>query len=210
MSSLAQSTGKILRCHALVWHNQLAPWVENTTWTPETLRAAITRHITNVAGHWKGKCYAWDVVNEALEEDGSYRKSLFYKVLGEEYIKLAFKTAAQADPQAKLYYNDYGIERPNAKSESARKLIKTLKDEGIKVDGLGMQAHVHADTHPTTEQLLAVIKPYAELGVEVAFTELDVRLALPANETSLGWQKAAYQSVSGGGIVLTPNPSSCS
>ncbi|KAK3936343.1 glycoside hydrolase superfamily [Diplogelasinospora grovesii] len=200
VATIARNTNKLLRCHALVWHNQLAPWVEaNTTvWTPDTLRAAITRHIANVAGHWKGRCYAWDVVNEALDEDGTYRKSLFYKILGEEYIKLAFTVASHVDPDAKLYYNDYGIERPaSAKTAGAKRIIKMLKDAGIRIDGVGMQAHLHADSHPTVDEHVQTMKQFSEeLGVsEVAFTELDVRIPTPVNDTSLQWQKEAYRNV---------------
>jgi len=194
VAKLAKDTGKLLRCHALVWHSQLAPWVENTNWTADGLREVITRHITNVAGHYKGQCYAWDVVNEALEEDGTYRKSLFYNILGEEYIKLAFQVTAKIDPHTKLYYNDYGIERPaSVKTAGAKRLVKMLKDAGIKIDGVGMQAHLHADNHPTAEDHINTMNQYLDLGVEeVAFTELDVRITDPVNATSLEWQKDSY------------------
>ena len=197
VSRIANVTGKLLRCHALVWHSQLAPWVETTNWTAPALREAIKTHIFGVAGHWKGRCHHWDVVNEALDEDGTYRKSVFYKVLGEEYIKLAFQWAAEADPTAKLYYNDYGIERPaSVKTAGAVRIVKMLKDAGIRIDGVGMQAHLHADNHPTMEDHMATMKAYAALGVdEVAFTELDVRIKTPANETKLAWQKESYQFV---------------
>ncbi|KAH6840800.1 glycoside hydrolase superfamily [Chaetomium sp. MPI-CAGE-AT-0009] len=196
VADLAERGGKLLRCHALVWHSQLAPWVEETTWTPEELRGVITRHIRGVAGYYKGRCHAWDVVNEALEEDGTYRKSVFYNVLGEEYIKLAFQTAAEVDPEAKLYYNDYGIERPGSvKTAGAVRLVKMLKDAGVRIDGVGMQAHLHADNHPTAEDLIATSEGYAALVDEVAFTELDVRIKMPVNDTKLEWQKECYQKV---------------
>ncbi|KAK3377957.1 glycoside hydrolase superfamily [Podospora didyma] len=197
VEGLAEDTGKILRCHALVWHNQLSPWFEKETWTPETMRVAITRHITNVAGHWKGRCAHWDVVNEALEEDGTYRQSIFYKVLGEEYLKLAFQVAAAVDPGAKLYYNDYGIERPaSVKTAGAVKLVKMLKDAGIKIDGVGMQAHLHADNHPTTQDHIDTMKLYTALGVsEVAFTELDVRIKMPVDAEKLAMQADSYKAV---------------
>ncbi|KAK0635772.1 glycoside hydrolase superfamily [Bombardia bombarda] len=197
VADLAASQQKLLRCHALVWHNQLAPWVESTVWTPPTLRAAITRHITAVATHYKGRCRAWDVVNEALDEDGSYRPSLFYTVLGEDYIKLAFNLTAQIDPAAKLYYNDYGIERPaSVKTAGAKRIVKMLKDAGIKIDGVGMQAHLHADVHPTAQDHVDTMQSYLALGVdEVAFTELDVRITEPVNETKLEWQAEAYTNV---------------
>ena len=195
--SIAAKSNKYLRCHALVWHNQLAPWVENTTWTPETLTAAIERHITGAMTHWKGKCYAWDVVNEALEDDGSYRKSLFYNVLGEEYLRIAFRTAAAVDPAAKLYYNDYGIERPGSvKAEGAKRLVKMIQDAGLRIDGLGLQAHFHADTHPSAADNIKALESLSTLGVELAYTELDMRIPLPVNETSLGWQAQGYSDVS--------------
>jgi len=196
VSSIAKATNKTLRCHALVWHNQLAPWVANTTWTPETLKAAITRHVSNVAGHWKGQCYAWDVVNEALEEDGTYRQSLFYKTLGTEYIVHAFREAAKADPDAKLYYNDYGIEKPGVKADGAVKLLRMLKDAGVKVDGLGLQSHFHAETHPSVEQLTSTMREYEKLVDEIAVTELDVRIQLPVNATNLEQQSQGYANVS--------------
>jgi endo-1,4-beta-xylanase len=197
VSSKAKKAGQYLRCHALVWHSQLAPWVETTEWTKESLRAAIVSHITKVAGHWKGKCYAWDVVNEALNEDGTYRESLFYNVLGEEYIKLAFSTAAEVDPSAKLYYNDYNLESPSKKTEGALRIVKMLKDAKIKIDGVGLQAHLVAESHPTLDQHIDAIKGFANAGVEVALTELDVRLQTPANTTNLAQQKESYKNVVG-------------
>lgn len=198
VANLANRTGKILRCHALVWHSQLAPWVETTQWTPETLTEAITRHIRGVAGYYKGRCYAWDVVNEALDEDGTYRKSVFYNVLGEEYLKLAFRVAAEVDPGAKLYYNDYGIERPaSVKTAGARRLVKMLKDSGVRIDGVGMQAHLHADNHPTEADLIETNKGYSELVDEVAYTELDVRIKTPVDEQKLKWQSECYEKVVG-------------
>jgi len=196
VSKIAKDKGKILRCHALVWHSQLAPWVETTKWTPEELKAVIKRHIFGVAGHWKGQCAHWDVVNEALDEDGTYRKSVFYNVLGEEYIKLAFQWAAEADPTAKLYYNDYGIERPASnKTAGAIRIVKLIKDAGLRIDGVGMQAHLHADNHPTVADHIKTMTAYAELVPEVAFTELDVRIKVPVNESKLAWQKESYQFV---------------
>lgn len=197
MSELAHEQDKILRCHALVWHSQLAPWVETTEWTPETLTDAITEHVHRVASHWKGRCYAWDVVNEALDEDGTWRESVFYQVLGEDYIKLAFRVAAEADPEAKLYYNDYNIEKPSGKADGAARIVKMLQDEGIRIDGVGMQAHFTAGEAPSLDEQIAVIDSYAQLGVEVAVTELDIRIdSLPPTKKALSLQKEDYKNVS--------------
>ncbi|KXX81845.1 Endo-1,4-beta-xylanase D [Madurella mycetomatis] len=197
VTSRARKAGMHLRCHALVWHSQLAPWVENTTWTPNELRSIIVDHVTKVARHWKGQCYAWDVVNEALNEDGTYRESVFYNVLGEEYIKLAFKTAAKVDPFAKLYYNDYNLESPGPKVEGAKRIVKMLRKAGIKIDGMGLQAHLIAEDHPTLDQHIDAIQGFADLGVEVALTELDIRLRTPATPTNLAQQREAYKNAVG-------------
>ncbi|KAI1799611.1 glycoside hydrolase family 10 protein [Daldinia bambusicola] len=193
VASIAAENDQLLRCHTLVWHSQLAPWVEDGTWTPEELRAIIVEHITQVMGHYKGQCYAWDVVNEALNEDGSYRKSVFYDVLGEDFIKLAFSTAAEIDPGSKLYYNDYNLESPGPKSEGVIRIVKLLQEEAIRIDGVGMQAHLTASGAPTLDQQIGVMESYGALGVEVALTELDVRIEMPMNETSMAWQAEVYK-----------------
>ncbi|KAF3000621.1 hypothetical protein E8E14_003104 [Neopestalotiopsis sp. 37M] len=192
VTDIAQENHLIQRCHTLVWHSQLAPWVESTNWTADALTEVVVNHITNVMEHYKGKCYAWDVVNEALNEDGTYRESVFYTTLGEDFIKLAFATAASVDPGAKLYYNDYNIESPGNKSEGALRIVKLLQDDGIRIDGVGLQAHFQASGAPSLDEQSAVIASYAALGVEVAYTELDVRIDLPLNDTNLEWQKEVY------------------
>ncbi|KAI1652455.1 glycoside hydrolase family 10 protein [Daldinia decipiens] len=181
VASIAAENGQLLRCHTLVWHSQLAPWVGEGEWTPEELRSIIIKHITQ------------DMVNKALNEDKTYRKSVFYNVLGEEFIKLAFSTAAEIDPDAKLYYNDYNMESPGAKSEGATRIVKLLQEAGIRIDGVGMQAHLVASKAPTLAQQIADMQSYGALGVEVAITELDVRVEKPANETSMGWQAEVYK-----------------
>lgn len=103
MTNFAASNGQILRCHTLIWHNQLPSWVSSATWTNSTLTAAIQAHIASEVGHYKGKCYAWDVVNEALNDDGTWRTSVFYNTMGTSYLPVAFAAAAAADPAAKLY-----------------------------------------------------------------------------------------------------------
>ncbi|KAK3504424.1 glycoside hydrolase superfamily [Neurospora crassa] len=196
--SLAHQHHKLLRCHALVWHSQLAPWVEAGNWTKDELRSIIVSHITNVMTHYKGQCYAWDVVNEAFNEDGTYRESVFSTVLGgDEFIQLAFETASKLDPQAKLYYNDYNLESPSAKTAAVRKLVRQLQSKGFRIDGVGLQAHLTAESRPTLDEHVAAIEGFAELGVEVALTELDVRLEMPANATNLAQQKEAYKNAVG-------------
>jgi len=162
--------------HTLLWHSQLAPWVHEIK-NKDTLVNQITKHINTIAGRYKGKIDSWDVVNEALNEDGSPRESIFYKLIGNEsYIDLAFKLAAEAAPDAQLIYNDYNLWKPE-KRKGVIRIVKNLQDKGIKIDGVGMQAHWSIEG-PSLEDIENSIIAYSELGVKVSFTELDVT-ALP-------------------------------
>jgi len=193
---LAKENRQISRCHALVWH-QLPKWVETSTWGKENLTRALTEHVTAEVTQWKGKCYAWDVVNEGLADNGTYRPSLFYNVLGEDYIKIAFKAAAKADPKAKLYYNDYAIETIGNKSNGARNIVKMLQKANIKIDGVGLQSHFTVGRAPTMDSQIANMRAFTALGVEVAQTELDVRILLPTNATNLALQSEVYKNSTG-------------
>ncbi|XMO87619.1 endo-1,4-beta-xylanase [Algibacter sp. AS12] len=157
--------------HTLVWHSQLAPWMQEVK-DSLTMAQYIETHINTIVKRYKGKIHTWDVVNEALNEDGSFRTSNFYEVMGEDYIAHAFKLAAKADPDAKLVYNDYNLWKPE-KRAGVVKLVKNLQAQGIKIDGVGMQAHWSLEG-PTLEDIENSILAYAALGVKVSFTELDV------------------------------------
>lgn len=193
IAKLAKKNDQLLRCHTLVWHNQLADWVTAKKWTKSQLKDLLVKHVTKEVTHWRGKCYAWDVVNEALNEDGTYRSDVFYDILGEEYFKIAFATAHKADPHAKLYYNDYNIEMPGPKSDGVIRLVKMLKKAGVKIDGVGLQAHFVVGDTPTIDEQIANMKSFTKLGVDVAQTELDIRLWLPANRTNLAQQSKDYE-----------------
>jgi endo-1,4-beta-xylanase len=143
IANLAKSNGQLLRCHNTVWYSQLPSWVSNSNFNNATLISVMQNHITNEITHYKGQCYAWDVVNEAINDDGSgtLRTDVFQNVIGSAYIPIAFATAAKADPNAKLYYNDYNIESPGAKSTAAQNIVKMVKAYGAKIDGVGLQSH---------------------------------------------------------------------
>lgn len=203
IASLAKANSQLLRCHTLVWHQQLPTWVTNGTWTKETLTAALKNHITTEVTHYKGQCYAWDVVNEALNDNGTFRNDVFFQVLGQDYIKLAFETAAAADPNAKLYYNDFGTEFPGAKSTAAQGIIKSLKTAGVKVDGVGFQAHFVVGGTPSKAAQIANMNAFTSLGVEVAITELDIRMKLPSTEALVAQQKTDYQTTTAACVATT-------
>ena len=142
------------------------------TWSKENLTEALVSHITHEASHWAGQCYAWDVVNEALNEDGTYRNDTFLQVLGPEYIKIAFLAAAAADPGAKLYYNDYNIEYAGPKSSGAQtNIVKYLQDAGIRIDGVGLQSHFIVGETPSIDTQISNMKAFTDMNVEVAITE---------------------------------------
>lgn len=104
--NFAKKNGQVVRCHTLLYRSQLPSWVTSGTWTAETLTSMLETHISNVAGHYKGQCYSWDVVNEAIDDDGEYRDTVFFQALGADYTPLAFKAAAAADPDAKVNFKD--------------------------------------------------------------------------------------------------------
>ncbi len=156
--------------HTLIWHSQLSPFVQQMK-NADSLKMFMREHINTVAGRYAGKIKCWDVVNEAIEEDGSYRKSVFYNLLGEDYIVQAFELAAKADPNAELYYNDYDIEKP-AKRKGAIALIKKIQEKGVRIDGVGIQGHWSIDID-NIKDIEDAINEFSALGIKIAFTELD-------------------------------------
>ncbi|CAI7668139.1 unnamed protein product [Penicillium pancosmium] len=192
IANLAKANGQKLRCHNLVWHSQLPSWVTSGTWTNATLLAAMKNHITNVVTHYKGDCYAWDVVNEALNEDGSYRESIWYTTIGPAYLPIAFATAAAADPNVKLYYNDYNIEYSGSKATGALNIVKLIQSYGVKINGVGLQGHFIVGSTPSQSSQASTMAAYTALGVEVAITELDIRMTLPSTDALLAQQKTDY------------------
>ncbi|WP_456826011.1 endo-1,4-beta-xylanase [Cellulomonas sp. P5_E12] len=192
VAAYAATSGKKLYGHTLVWHSQLPGWVTNLSGT--ALQSAMTNHITNVATHFQGKVVAWDVVNEAFDDNGSRRASSpFQQKLGDGYIETAFRTARAADPAAKLCINDYNTDGINAKSTAIYNLVKDFKARGVPIDCVGFQAHLIIGQVPS--DLKANLQRFADLGVDVRITELDIRMATPADATKLATQAADYKKV---------------
>lgn len=164
--------------HTLVWHNQTPKWVfQNANGNPTTRAVLLERmrdHIHTVVGRYRGRIKIWDVVNEALQDDGKLRKSPWEQIIGDDYIEKAFQYAHEADPDAILRYNDYSLEN-KPKQNGAIALIKKLQTEGIPVTAIGLQDHVQMDW-PTREQEDAAISAFAGLGLKVMITELDVNV----------------------------------
>ena len=177
--------------HTLIWHKQTPRWVfrddEGHPVSRDTLLARMRDHIHTVVGRYRGRVDGWDVVNEALAEDGSLRRSPWLEIIGEDYIAKAFEFAREADPDAALYYNDYSL--VNApKRRGAVALMRGLLDAGVPVDGIGMQGHYRMDW-PILEQLDSTIAAFGELGIDVMVTELDMDVlprAAAGDEAEIG------------------------
>ncbi|MGI8635815.1 MAG: endo-1,4-beta-xylanase, partial [Segetibacter sp.] len=176
--SFAQRHGLRVRGHNLCWHNQAPRWMftdkEGNNVSKEVLLQRLKDHITTVVNRYKGKLYAWDVVNEAISDkpDEYLRNSKWLEICGEEYIAKAFQYAHEGDPAAVLFYNDYNEISP-VKREKIHKLVKGLKDAGVPIGGVGLQAH-WAVNEPTRGQLDSTLKRFADLGLKVQITEMDI------------------------------------
>ncbi|MHA5052750.1 endo-1,4-beta-xylanase [Streptomyces sp. SD15] len=199
--AFAQAHNQQVRGHTLVWHSQNPSWLTNGTWTPAELSTLLQDHISTEVTRYKGKLAAWDVVNEPFNEDGTYRSTLWYNGLGADYIAQALTSARAADPSAKLYINDYNVEGVNAKSTALYNLVKSLKERGVPIDGVGLQAHLILGQVPSTLQ--QNIQRFADLGVDVAITELDIRMQLPATDAKLTQQAADYKVVLDACVAVT-------
>ncbi len=194
----ALGNGMKVKGHALVWHGSVPGWIEAAS--PADLRIQLQNYIRDVAGHYRGQVVAWDVVNEAVADDGSgLRDTVFRRKLGDGYIAEAFRLARQADPSALLFYNDYGGEGLNAKSNRIYDLLASLLAQGVPIDGVGLQMHVTASNPPNAANIAANIQRLAALGLLVNISEMDVRIRdvpgpLPAR---LDVQKSVYKSIVG-------------
>jgi endo-1,4-beta-xylanase len=172
--------------HTLIWHSQAPAWFfvdkDGKDVSREVLIERMKNHITTVVGRYKGRVHGWDVVNEAIEDDGSFRKSKFYQIIGEDFIRLAFEFAHEADPEAELYYNDYSMSK-EGKRDAVVKMVRNLQSQGVKIDGIGMQGHMTMD-FPTLEEEEKSIVAFSETGVKVMITELDLTV-LPSPGTKV-------------------------
>lgn len=185
--SFGEKNNMFITGHTLVWHSQAPHWLfvdENgKDVSRDVLIERMRNHITTVVKHYKGAIKGWDVVNEAILEDGSYRKSKFYEIIGEDFIPIAFQFAHEADPDAELYYNDYN-EWHEGKRDAVVNLVKSMKEKGIRVDGIGMQGHIGMD-YPSIAEYEAAIEAYASAGVKVMVTELEIS-PLPSPSQNMG------------------------
>ncbi|RPA81908.1 glycosyl hydrolase family 10 protein [Ascobolus immersus RN42] len=189
----AVENGLDIRGHTLVWHSQLPAYVDAII-DKDQLLALMENHINTTMSRYQGKIFQWDVVNEVFEEDGSFRNSVFFRLLGEEFIDTAFNIAASVDPSSKLYINDFNLDGPGPKIDAMIGLLGRLQTRGVPIDGVGSQAHLILGQVGSVGAQLARL---AETGLEVAITELDIRIEAPVDQAKLIQQQQDYQTVVG-------------
>jgi endo-1,4-beta-xylanase len=181
--------------HALVWHQANPAWLTELRGVPSAMTEALDRHIERVVGHFRSRIAIWDVVNEAFQEDGSWRETLWLQALGRGYVERAFVRARAADPAAVLVYNDYNIEAVCPKSDAAYDLLRALRAAGVPVDAVGMQMHWTIEEELDLDSFSANMSRFAALGLRIYLTEMDVRLPVPVTELALQRQARLYGAV---------------
>lgn len=200
--AFAQSHNMVVRGHTLVWHNQVPQWVTKGNYSSAQLADILQRHIKTVMAHYSVKVYAWDVVNEAFNDDGTMRHTIWYDQpgigagSGTKYIEQALRWAHEADPNAKLFYNDYDAEEVNKKSDAIYAMAEDCKKRGVPLDGIGFQAHVTLkfDDPAKLVSFARNMERFAKLGLELHITELDIRLT-DSSTSSLAAQARLYGEV---------------
>jgi endo-1,4-beta-xylanase len=185
--------GMKLRGHCLLWHKE-AGWLEKVTYPRDSTLMLIKEYIDSVVGRYRGKIPQWDVVNEAISNktDSLYRDTFLFRRLGIDYIDSAFHWARAADSNVKLFYNEYGNEGMGLKSQKTYDFVKGLKERGVPIDGIGLQCHFDNDSVPSFDSIAVNMKRLADLDLDIAITEVDFRISLPADSAKLAKQKANY------------------
>ncbi|KAG7091702.1 hypothetical protein E1B28_008105 [Marasmius oreades] len=183
-----------VRGHNFMWGNQLPPWVNDSLSATE-LDRVLKNHIDKIMNHYRGKLYAWDVINELISDtpNATFKDIIWTRKFGEEAMPKALVYARQADPQPRLYINDYGIEGINGKSNTLFEVVKSFKEDGILLDGIGFQCHLTLGQVPP--DLQENLQRFADLDLDVAITELDINLRGPANDTALAQQAKDYEEI---------------
>lgn len=189
----AEQHHQLVRGHNLVWHNQLPAWLTSGSFTNAQLAEILRQHIFTEVSHFRGKIWQWDVVNEPFNDDGTLRSTIWEQALGPNYFADVLRWAHEADPHARLFLNDYNIEWIGPKSDAMYALVKSLKEQHVPIDGVGFETHLGLQFGlPSMQENL---QRFADLGLDVSITEMDVRMILPATPELLATQASWYAQV---------------
>ncbi len=189
--AFAEAHGMRVHGHALVWHRQLPGWLDARS--PARLERALALHIETLVGRYRGRVASWDVVNEAVDDAGRLRRTIFLRALGPDHVAEAFRRAHAADPQARLYYNDYGAEAGGVKADAVYALVRRLLDDGVPIHGVGLQMHLRATHPPARAAVAANVARLAALGLSVRISEMDVRIRRARRGDPLARQRRVYE-----------------
>ncbi len=189
----AESHGMLVRGHTLVWGQQLSDWLTARSWSRDELMAILREHIMTVVGRYRGRVAAWDVVNEAVANEGFLEDTIWRRTIGPTYIERAFRWAHEADPQAKLFYNDVGGEGKGVKADAIYARVQDLVRRGVPIHGVGLQMHVRLKSPPDPSDVVANMKRLAALGLQVHITEMDVAIKGSATAADLSAQARIYR-----------------
>ena len=199
----AVGNGMAVHGHTLVWHMQLPTWLTSGSWTRDQLIDILRTHIQTVVGRYKRKVAAWDVVNEAVDATGQLRSTIWQTIIGDDYIEMAFRWANEADPDAKLFYNDFGAEGLGTKSDAVYSLVRNLLMKGTPIHGVGLQMHVSQDFAPTPQNVVTNMQRLAALGLQIHISEMDVRLLVPPSPQTLALQAQVYANMMHACLTVT-------
>ncbi len=203
--SFAQNNAMQVQGHVLVWFQALPRWLVQANLGRDDLISTLKEHITTVVGRYRGRVRYWDVVNEGLRHNGTLRNDFWRRGIGPDYIELAFRWAHEADPEARLFYNEAGGEGLGVKSDGVYELVRELLRRGVPIHGVGLQMHVSVDDFPAPEDVAANISRLADLiGVEIHISEMDVRIPMPVTEEKLNAQACIYRAILGA-CLSAPN-----
>jgi endo-1,4-beta-xylanase len=202
-AAYAKKNNLQIHCHNLVWHSQLPAWVSEGGFDNKTLISVMENHIKNLMTRYASVCTRWDVVNEALNENGTYRSSVWYDTIGEAFLPIAFRLAKKYNKGgAELFYNDYNLEYNAEKTQGAARIVKLIQSYKVKIDGVGYQAHLTSEATssapsatPDLKTLEAALRATADLGVDVVYTEIDVRMNVPATPEKLQVQADTFERI---------------
>lgn len=189
--AFAQAHGMRVHGHTLVWHRQLPGWLDARS--PARLERALALHVETLVGRYRGRVASWDVVNEAVDDAGRLRRTIFLRALGAGYIAEVFRRAHAADPRARLYYNDYGAEGGGVKADAVYALVRRLRDDGVPIHGVGLQMHLRATHPPGPAAVAGNVTRLTALGLSVRISEMDVRIRRVRRGDPLARQRRVYE-----------------
>ena len=189
----ARQNGMRVRGHTLVWHTQMPDWIRQGTFSRTEALDVLREHIVGALRHFRGDVFCWDVVNEALADDGSWRHdSPWFQMIGPDYVDYAFRFAHEADPELRLFYNDYGMDQGGVKADACYQMVRRMQSDGVPIHGVGFQHHLGLENRLDRSTCVAAMRRFGELGLAIHFTEMDMGIRKPVSDAFRHEQASEY------------------